>query len=33
MEERLSENGRSADQAGMEELESLWQAAKREERA
>jgi MazG family protein len=33
MEERLSETGRSADQAGMEELESLWQAAKREERA
>ena len=33
MEERLSESGRSADQAGMEELESLWQAAKREEHA
>ncbi len=32
MEKRLAENGRSADQAGMEELESLWQAAKREER-
>jgi nucleoside triphosphate diphosphatase len=33
MEQRLSEGGRSAAQAGMEELESLWQAAKREERA
>ena len=33
MEERLSKDGRSADQAEMEELESLWQAAKREERA
>jgi MazG family protein len=33
MEERLSENGRSADQAGMDELESLWKAAKREEHA
>jgi MazG family protein len=32
MEQQLSENGRSADQVGMEELESLWQAAKREER-
>jgi MazG family protein len=33
MEQRLAENGRAPDQAGMEELESLWQAAKREERA
>jgi MazG family protein len=33
MEQRLAENGRSADQAGIEELEALWQAAKREERA
>ena len=32
MEERLHESGRSADQAGMEELESLWQRAKTEER-
>jgi nucleoside triphosphate diphosphatase len=32
MEDRLSENGRSAGQAGMEEMESLWQAAKRQER-
>ena len=33
MEERLHERGRSADQAPMEELESLWQRAKREEKA
>lgn len=33
MEQRLAENGRSAEQAGMEELEALWQQAKREERA
>ena len=33
MEERLHETGRSADQAPMEELESLWQQAKREEKA
>ncbi len=32
MEARLHESGRSADQAPMEELESLWQAAKREEK-
>jgi MazG family protein len=32
MEARLHESGRSADQAPMEELESLWQQAKREER-
>ena len=31
MEERLHESGRSPDQAGMDELESLWQQAKREE--
>jgi len=31
MEARLRESGRSADQASMEELESLWQQAKREE--
>jgi MazG family protein len=31
MEARLHESGRSADQAPMEELESLWQQAKREE--
>jgi hypothetical protein len=31
MEARLRESGRSADQAPMEELESLWQQAKREE--
>src|ERR1035437_7708930 len=31
MESRLHESGRSADQAPMEELESLWQQAKREE--
>jgi MazG family protein len=33
MEERLSEGGRSADQASMEELESLWQQAKTMEKA
>ena len=33
MEERLHETGRSPDQAGMDELESLWQQAKREEKA
>jgi len=33
MEERLSESGRSADQAPMEELESLWQQAKAQERS
>jgi MazG family protein len=33
MEERLRESGRSPDQAGMDELESLWQQAKREEKA
>jgi len=32
MEERLLESGRGADQASMEELESLWQQAKAEER-
>ncbi len=32
MEDRLHETGRSADQAPMEELESLWQRAKAEER-
>jgi MazG family protein len=32
MEQRLSESGRSADQAEMNELETLWQSAKREER-
>jgi MazG family protein len=32
MEERLRENGLSADQATMDELESLWQQAKAEER-
>ena len=32
MEARLHESGRSADQASMEELESLWQQAKRVER-
>ena len=31
MEERLHEAGRTADQVPMEELESLWQQAKREE--
>jgi nucleoside triphosphate diphosphatase len=33
MEERLHESGRSADQAAMEELESLWQEAKETERS
>jgi MazG family protein len=33
MEQRLRETGRSPDQAGMDELESLWQQAKREEKA
>ncbi|MGD0758264.1 MAG: nucleoside triphosphate pyrophosphohydrolase [Candidatus Sulfotelmatobacter sp.] len=33
MEQRLRETGRSPDQAGMDELESLWQRAKREEKA
>ncbi len=33
MEARLHESGRSADQASMEELESLWQQAKAEERS
>jgi MazG family protein len=32
MEERLRASGRSAEQAGMEELESLWQQAKVEEK-
>jgi MazG family protein len=32
MEERLHESGRSADEAPMEELESLWQQAKAHER-
>ena len=32
MEARLQESGRSADQAPMEELESLWQQAKAQER-
>jgi len=32
MEDRLHEAGRSADQSSMEELESLWQQAKAEER-
>lgn len=32
MEARLQESGRTADQAAMEELESLWQQAKRAER-
>jgi MazG family protein len=31
MEARLNESGRTADHAAMEELESLWQQAKREE--
>jgi nucleoside triphosphate diphosphatase len=31
MEERLRESGRTADQASMDELESLWQAAKKTE--
>ena len=33
MEARLGESGRSAEQASMEELESLWQQAKREEKS
>ena len=33
MEARLHESGRSADEAPMEELESLWQKAKAEERS
>jgi MazG family protein len=33
MEERLHESGRTADQSPMEELESLWQQAKAQERA
>ncbi len=33
MEARLHESGRSADQAPMEELESLWQEAKADERS
>src|SRR5579862_8899704 len=33
MEARLHESGRSADQAPMEELESLWQQAKRQEKS
>lgn len=33
MEQRLHESGRAPDQAGMDELESLWQQAKREEKA
>jgi ATP diphosphatase len=33
MEMRLHESGRTADQASMEELESLWQQAKAEERS
>jgi len=32
MEDRLRENGRSAEQASMEELESLWQGAKAQEK-
>jgi MazG family protein len=33
MEARLQESGRSAEQASMDELESLWQQAKREEKS
>ncbi|HTS09407.1 MAG TPA: nucleoside triphosphate pyrophosphohydrolase [Candidatus Eisenbacteria bacterium] len=33
MEARLQESGRAADEASMEELESLWQAAKAQERS
>ena len=33
MEERLHESGRTPDQASMEELESLWQRAKKQEKA
>ena len=32
MEERLQETGRTPEQVPMEELESLWQQAKRQER-
>ena len=32
MEARLQESGRSADQASMDELESLWQQAKAQEK-
>ncbi len=32
MEDRLHESGRTADEAGMEELESLWRSAKARER-
>lgn len=32
MEEQLHESGRTADQASMEELESLWQSAKKHEK-
>jgi nucleoside triphosphate diphosphatase len=32
MEKRLRESGRAPDQAGMEELEALWQQAKSEEK-
>ena len=33
MEARLHESGRTPDQASMEELESLWQRAKAQERS
>jgi hypothetical protein len=33
MEARLHESGRTADEAPMEELESLWQQAKAAERS
>jgi uncharacterized protein YabN with tetrapyrrole methylase and pyrophosphatase domain len=33
MEERLRESGRGPEQASMEELESLWQQAKGQEKA
>jgi MazG family protein len=33
MEDRLHESGRTADQASMEELESLWQLAKKQEKS
>jgi uncharacterized protein YabN with tetrapyrrole methylase and pyrophosphatase domain len=32
VEERLRESGRAADQASMDELESLWQRAKAQEK-
>ena len=32
MEDRLGESGRAADQASMDELESLWQRAKAQEK-